>query len=73
MNSEKVENHPNLLKINKSYVVNVDEEKYRAALLRKKTGKQLGSLEERVGRLEDNIQLILDILRGQTNQPTQQE
>lgn len=73
MNSEKVENYPNLLKINKSYVVNVDEEKYRAALLRKKTGKQLGSLEERVGRLEDNIQLILDILRGQTNQPAQQE
>jgi hypothetical protein len=73
MNSEKVENYPNLLKINKSYVVNVDEEKYRIALLRKKTGKQLGSLEERVGRLEDNIQLILDILRGQNNQSTGQE
>ncbi len=73
MNSEKVENYPNLLKINKSYVVNVDEEKYRIALLRKKTGKQLGSLEERVGRLEDNIQLILDILRGQNHQSTGQE
>ena len=73
MNSEKVENYPNLLKINKSYVVNVDEGKYRTALLRKKTGKQLGSLEERVGRLEDNIQLILDLLRGQNNQSTGQE
>lgn len=73
MNSEKVENYPNLVKVDKSYVINVDEERYRVALLRKKTGKQLGSLEERVGRLEDNIQLILDILQGKNNQPTGQE
>lgn len=71
---EKVENYPNLVKVDKSYVINVDEEKYRTALLRKKTGKQLGSLEERVGRLEDNIQQILDILKGQQNkQTTEQE
>lgn len=67
---EKIENYPSLVKVDKSYVISVDEERYRAALLRKKTGKQLGSLEERVGRLENNIQLILDILRGQNNQPT---
>lgn len=70
---EKIENYPNLVKVDKSYVINVDEDRYRTALLRKKTGKQLGSLEERVGRLEDNIQLILDLLRGQNNQSTGQE
>ena len=73
MSTEKVENYPNLVKVDKSYVINVDEDKYRTALLRKKTGKQLGSLEERVGRLEDNIQLILNLLRGQNNQSTGQE
>jgi|PlaIllAssembly_1097288.scaffolds.fasta_scaffold00002_13 hypothetical protein len=70
---EKVKDYPNLVKVDRSYVINVDEDKYRTALLRKKTGKQLGSLEERVGRLENNIQLILDILQGQNNQPTGQE
>lgn len=64
---EKVENYPNLLKVNKSYVINVDEERYKLALSRKKTNKQLDTLEDRVGRLEDNIQLILDILQGQSN------
>ncbi len=73
MSTEKIENYPNLVKVDKSYVINVDEDRYRTALLRKKTGKQLGSLEDRVGRLENNIQLILDLLRGQNNQPTGQE
>ena len=64
MTSEKVENYPNLIKIDKTYVINVDESNYRAALLRKKTGKQLGSLDERVSRLETNIHLILDLLQN---------
>ena len=65
---EKVENYPDLIKVNKSYIINVDEEKYRTALLRKKTGKQLGSLEERVGKMETNIQIILDLLRERITQ-----
>ena len=70
---EKVKDYPDLVKVNKSYVVNVNEEKYRTALLRKKTHKQLGTLEERVANLEINIQLILDILQGKTTSPTEQE
>ena len=61
---EKVQNYPDLVKVNKSFVINVNEEKYRSALLRKKTHKQLGTLEDRVASLETNIQLILDILQG---------
>lgn len=64
MSTEKVENYPNLVKVDKTYVINVDESNYRAALLRKKTGKQLGSLDERVSRLESNIHLILDLLQN---------
>ena len=70
---EKVQDYPDLVKVNKSYVVNVNEDKYRSALLRKKTQKQLGTLEERVSNLETNIQLILDILQGKTQTPTEQE
>lgn len=61
---EKVQNYPDLVKVNKAFVINVNEEKYRSALLRKKTHKQLGTLEDRVASLETNIQLILDILQG---------
>lgn len=62
----KVESYPDLIKVNKSYVINVNEEKYRTALLRKKTSKQLGTLEDRVANLETNINLILEILQGKT-------
>jgi len=61
---EKIENYPDLIKVDKSYVVNINEELYHKALLRKKTGKQINTLEERVSKLENNIQLILDILQG---------
>lgn len=70
---EKVENYSDLVKVDKAYVVNVNEEKYRTALLRKKTGKQLGSLEERVANVEANIKLILDILQGNNTPQSQQE
>lgn len=68
---EKVESYPDYVKVNKSYVINVNEEKYRTALLRKKTSKHLGTLEERVTNLETNIQLILDILQGQIKTSTE--
>jgi hypothetical protein len=64
MIQEKVENYPDLIKVDKAYVVNVSEDQYRVALARRKASKQLGSLEERVGNLEHNIQLILDILQS---------
>ena len=70
---ERVRDYPDLVKVNKAFVVNVNEEKYRTALLRNKTHKQLGTLEERVSNLETNIQLILDILQGKTTSPTEQE
>lgn len=68
MAEEKIENYPDLVKVNKSYIVNINEEKYRSSLLRKKTSKQLGTLEERVTNVESNIQLILEILQGKVTQ-----
>lgn len=61
---EKIENYPDLVKVDRSYIINVNDDHYRKALLRKKTNKQLGTLDERVTNLEKNIQLILDILQG---------
>ena len=66
MMQEKVESYPDLLKINNSFVINTNEEKYRTALLRKRTSKQLSSLEDRMVNLEENMQLILNILQGKT-------
>lgn len=68
---EKVENYPDLVKVNKSYVVNVNEEMYRRAVLRRKTNKQLGTLDERVTSLESKIQQILDILQGKATNTTE--
>lgn len=68
---EKVENYPDLVKVDKSYVVNVNEEMYRRAVLRRKTNKQLGTLDERVTSLENKIQQILDILQGKATNTTE--
>jgi hypothetical protein len=68
MLNEKVEDYPDLMKIDKSYVVNVNEDKYRTSLARRKAAKQLGSIEDRVCNLENKIQLILDILQGNSQQ-----
>jgi hypothetical protein len=67
---EKVQDYPDLVKVDKAFIVNVNEQKYRAALLRKQTNKKLGTLEERVAGLEANIQTILDILQGKNSTET---
>lgn len=61
---EKIKDDPDLIKIDKAFVVNINEQKYRTALSRAVTNKKLGTLEERVAGLETNIQTILDILQG---------
>jgi hypothetical protein len=61
---QKVENFPDLVKVDNSYVVNVNDEQYRAALLRRKTGKRLGNLEERVCAVEDKLDAILTLLQN---------
>ena len=60
---EKISDNPDLLKIDKCFVINTNDHQYNAALLRKKTHKRLGTLEERVAGLEILLQKVLDILQ----------
>lgn len=61
---QKVENYPDLVKVENSYVVNVNDEQYMAALARKKAGKRIGNLEERVCSVEDKLDAILALLQN---------
>ncbi len=60
---EKIAEHPDLMKVNKAFVINTNDDQYNAALLRRKTHKRFGTLEERVSNLEDMLQRVLDILQ----------
>lgn len=60
--NEKILDNPDLLKVNKAFVINTNTDQYNAALLRRKTHKRFGTLEERVANLEDMLQKILDTL-----------
>lgn len=61
--NEKIADNPDLIKVSKAFVVNTNDDQYNAALLRRKTHKRLGTLEERVSNLEDMLQRVLDILQ----------
>jgi hypothetical protein len=63
MMNERISDQPDLVKVNKSYVVNTNDDQYNAALLRRKTHKRFGTLEERVSNLEDMLQRVLNILQ----------
>ena len=64
---ERVKDYPDLVKVDRTYIINTNEEKYRATLLRRKTNKQLGTIEERLSNLEEKLQLILDHIQGNSN------
>jgi len=61
--NEKIADNPDLIKVSKAFVVNTNDDQYIAALLRRKTHKRLGTLEERVSNLEDMLQRVLEILQ----------
>lgn len=63
MMNERIADNPDLIKVSKAFVVNTNDDQYIAALLRRKTHKRLGTLEERVSNLEDMLQRVLDILQ----------
>lgn len=63
MMNERIADNPDLIKVSKAFVVNTNDDQYKAALLRRKTHKRLGTLEERVSNLEDMLQRVLDILQ----------
>jgi hypothetical protein len=58
----KVNDYPDLIKVDKSYVVNTNEEKYQEALKRRNMVKKNNDIEKRLDNLESSINTILSIL-----------
>jgi hypothetical protein len=61
--NERITDNPDLVKVNKAFIINTNDDQYNSALSRRKTHKRLGTLEERVSSLEDMLQRVLDILQ----------
>lgn len=61
---EQVKDHRGLVRVDGSFIVNEDDDAYRAALARKKKRQQLEQTEKRLEMLEDKMDLILQILQG---------
>jgi hypothetical protein len=61
---ERVKDYPDYVKIDKTYVVNVNQQKYRDALKRKNAEKKYEFLENRINSLEEKLIKILDLLEN---------
>lgn len=64
MMKEKVREYPDLVKMDRSYVVNSNESEYHKALARIKNAKKLEGMDARLTSLEGKLDLILDLIRG---------
>ncbi len=56
---EKVIDHPDLLKVNKSYIINTNEKQYQAALARRQRNEKIAELDTRLTALEYDIKTII--------------
>lgn len=59
MKEEKVENYPDLIRINKTFFVNSDKNSYIRSLERKKQKNKITNLEERISSIESKLDGIL--------------
>lgn len=62
MSKEKVKDYPDLIKVDKAYIINTDDNAYRAAKARQRMGNQMKDFELRIARLESGVDKIIDIL-----------
>ena len=69
MLQEKVKDHPDLVKVNKAFVINTNEAEYQRALARRKelneqlqSRNRLNELEKKVNNIDTLLNKILDKL-----------
>lgn len=60
---EQVKDHKGLVRVNGSFIVNEDDDAYKAALMRKKKAQQEAQTEQRLDALEGKMDLILQLLQ----------
>jgi hypothetical protein len=63
MTREIVKDYKGLVKVDKSFVVNEDDEAYNIAMARRAKMRKEHELENRVTGLEQKLDLILDLLK----------
>ena len=64
---EKVKDYPDLVRVDSSYIINTNHERYQSALVRKRNAKRIQDLEQKVETMSNDIKQILTILQGLTN------
>jgi hypothetical protein len=63
MMKEKVREYPDLVKMDRAYVVNSNDSEYHKALARIRNAKKLEGMDARLASLEDKMSSILDLLQ----------
>lgn len=56
---EYVEDRPNLVKVDRAYVINTDDDAYQAALIRRKNATLAKLQEGRIQMLEQKIEALM--------------
>lgn len=64
---QKIEDYPDLRKVDKSYVVNVNQQQYNAARARVKTSRRFNEMEQRLTTIEQSLSTIITILQNRGN------
>lgn len=62
---QKIKEYPDLRKVDKAYIVNVNQQQYNAARARVKTSRRFGEMEQRLTAIEQSLSTILTILQKQ--------
>lgn len=64
---QTVIDHKNLVRINGSFIVNEDDEGYRAALARRAASKKQQASEARIADLERKLEMLMQIVEDKNN------
>ena len=64
---QKIEDYPDLRKVDKSYVVNVNQQQYNAARARVKTSRRFNEMEQILTTIEQSLSTIITILQNRGN------
>jgi hypothetical protein len=64
---QTVINHKNLVRINESFIVNEDDDAYKAALARRAMAKKTSESEARIAELERKLEALMKFVEGNNN------
>lgn len=63
MKQEKVENYPDLVRVDRGYLINTNDNLYRIARSRKQSNKKMKEMEDRLNDMDVKLNKILSLLQ----------